>query len=177
MEPLLAWRKITAGRTSKFSYCDDYASLQFVPLICIFSVVCSVNLLYPSGQFGTRRTGGKDHASARYIFTRLEKIARAIFHPDDDELLTYQNDDGLSIEPEYYMPVIPIVLANGCQGIGTGWSTFIPQHDPREIISNLRKLINNKEEEIEEMYPYVSGWTGEVRNHDTFYTTPYTINI
>jgi DNA gyrase/topoisomerase IV subunit A len=65
----------------------------------------SVNLLYPSGQFGTRRMGGKDHASARYIFTRLEKIARAIFHPDDDPLLNYLNDDGLSIEPEYYMPV------------------------------------------------------------------------
>ena len=52
--------------------------------------------------------GGKDHASARYIFTRLEKIARAIFHPDDDPLLNYLNDDGLSIEPEYYMPVIPM---------------------------------------------------------------------
>lgn len=49
----------------------------------------NVNLLYPSGQFGTRRMGGKDHASARYIFTRLEKITRAIFHPDDDDLLTY----------------------------------------------------------------------------------------
>lgn len=38
----------------------------------------NVNLLYPSGQFGTRRMGGKDHASARYIFTRLEKIAREL---------------------------------------------------------------------------------------------------
>ena len=50
----------------------------------------NINLLYPSGQFGTRRMGGKDHASARYIFTRLEKITRAIFHPDDDPLLSYQ---------------------------------------------------------------------------------------
>ncbi len=49
----------------------------------------NVNLLHPSGQFGTRRMGGKDHASARYIFTRLEKVTRAIFHPDDDALLSY----------------------------------------------------------------------------------------
>ena len=69
----------------------------------------NINLLYPSGQFGTRRMGGKDAASPRYVFTRLEKIARAIFHPDDDALLNYLNDDGLSIEPEYYMPVIPMV--------------------------------------------------------------------
>lgn len=89
----------------------------------------NVNLLYPSGQFGTRRMGGKDHASARYIFTRLENIARAIFHPDDDDLLTYLNDDGLSIEPEYYMPVIPMVLVNGSDGIGTGWSSSIKVGD------------------------------------------------
>ncbi|KAL7550823.1 hypothetical protein ACHAWF_014023 [Thalassiosira exigua] len=120
----------------------------------------NINLLYPSGQFGTRRMGGKDHASARYIFTRLEKIARAIFHPDDDDLLAYLNDDGLSIEPEYYMPVIPMVLVNGSEGIGTGWSSNIKSHDPREIISNIRRMINK--EEPEEMHPYFAGWTGEI---------------
>lgn len=85
----------------------------------------NINLLFPSGQFGTRRLGGKDSASARYIFTRLEKITRAIFHPDDDALLNYLSDDGLSIEPEYFMPVIPMVLVNGSKGIGTGWSSTI----------------------------------------------------
>jgi DNA topoisomerase-2 len=121
----------------------------------------NVNLLYPSGQFGTRRMGGKDHASARYIFTRLEKIARAIFHPDDDDLLNYLNDDGLSVEPEYYMPVIPMVLVNGSEGIGTGYSTTIQNHDPREVITNIRKMING--EEPDEMHPYFAGFTGEVR--------------
>mmetsp|Transcript_13500 Transcript_13500/g.29330 ORF Transcript_13500/g.29330 Transcript_13500/m.29330 type:complete len:1434 (+) Transcript_13500:96-4397(+) len=120
----------------------------------------NVNLLYPSGQFGTRRMGGKDAASSRYIFTRLEKIARAIFHPDDDALLNYLNDDGLSIEPEYYMPVIPMVLVNGSDGIGTGWSCTIQNHSPREVISNIRKMING--DEPEEMHPYFCGYTGEI---------------
>jgi len=120
----------------------------------------NVNLLYPSGQFGTRRMGGKDHASARYIFTRLEKIARAIFHPDDDALLNYLNDDGLSIEPEYYMPVIPLVLINGSDGIGTGWSSTVQNHDPREVIANLRKMINGEEPEM--MHPHFAGFTGEI---------------
>ena len=61
----------------------------------------NVNLLFPSGQFGTRLMGGKDAASPRYVFTRLEKITRAIFHPHDDPLLTYLQDDGQSIEPEW----------------------------------------------------------------------------
>jgi DNA topoisomerase-2 len=120
----------------------------------------NVNLLYPSGQFGTRRMGGKDHASARYIFTRLEKIARAIFHPDDDALLNYLNDDGISIEPEFYMPVIPMVLVNGSDGIGTGYSSTIQNHDPREIIANIRKMINGEEPEL--MHPKFAGFTGEV---------------
>jgi DNA topoisomerase II len=64
----------------------------------------NVNLLTPSGQFGTRRMGGKDSASPRYIFTMLENITRKIFHPDDDELLDYLTDDGMKIEPEFYMP-------------------------------------------------------------------------
>ena len=120
----------------------------------------NVNLLTPSGQFGTRRMGGKDAASPRYIFTMLEKVTRAIFHPDDDELLNYLSDDGESIEPTFYMPVIPMVLVNGSDGIGTGWSSKIPNYNPRQIISNIRNLING--ESLEEMHPYYSGFKGEI---------------
>jgi len=120
----------------------------------------NVNLLYPSGQYGTRRMGGKDHASARYIFTRLEKIARAIFHPDDDALLNYLNDDGYSIEPDYYMPVIPLVLVNGTDGIGTGYSSTVLNHDPRDVIANLKKMING--EDPESIHPCYFGFKGEI---------------
>lgn len=120
----------------------------------------NVNLLTPSGQFGTRRMGGKDAASPRYIFTMLEKITRTIFHPDDDDLLNYLSDDGMSIEPEYYMPVIPMVLVNGSDGIGTGWSSKIPNYCPRQIISNIRNMLN--EEPLEVMHPYYSGFRGEI---------------
>jgi DNA topoisomerase-2 len=120
----------------------------------------NVNLLTPSGQFGTRLMGGKDSASARYIFTKLEKITRAIFHPDDDALLTYLEDDGMSIEPEFYVPVIPMALVNGSDGIGTGWSSSVPNYDPRQIIRNIRHLIAG--EDLEEMIPFYNGFTGEV---------------
>lgn len=121
----------------------------------------NINLLTPSGQFGTRRMGGKDAASPRYIFTKLEAIARAIFHPDDDELLNYLNDDGATIEPEYYIPVIPMVLCNGAEGIGTGWSSNVVNYSPREIIANLRRKIAG--EEMMTMAPYFCGFTGLVR--------------
>jgi DNA topoisomerase-2 len=80
----------------------------------------NLNLLVPAGQFGTRAAGGKDHASARYISTFPERVTRKLMHPSDDPLLSYLVDDGLSIEPEWYVPVLPLVLINGADGIGTG---------------------------------------------------------
>ena len=74
----------------------------------------------PNGQFGTRAQGGSDAASPRYIFTHLSTITRKIFHAADDPLLSYLDEDGKKIEPEWYMPVIPMVLVNGADGIGTG---------------------------------------------------------
>jgi DNA topoisomerase II len=80
----------------------------------------NINLMAPNGQFGTRAQGGNDAASPRYIFTKLTSIARKVFHPQDDPLLSYLDEDGKRIEPEWYMPVIPMVLVNGADGIGTG---------------------------------------------------------
>ena len=120
----------------------------------------NVNLLTPSGQFGTRFMGGKDAASPRYIFTKLEPITRLIFHPDDDAQLNYLSDDGSSIEPEFYVPVIPMVLVNGADGIGTGWSTTVPNYNPRDIIANLRRMIGG--EQPTHMVPFYSGFTGSL---------------
>merc|ERR1711879_778480 len=68
----------------------------------------NVNLLVPSGQFGTRLQGGKDHAASRYIYTRLAMATRHIFHPEDDAVLKYLDEEGQRIEPDWYCPVLPL---------------------------------------------------------------------
>lgn len=65
----------------------------------------NLNVLDPNGQFGTRLQGGKDAASARYIFTNVAQITRTVFHADDDNILQYLNDDGQSIEPNWFVSV------------------------------------------------------------------------
>ncbi|KAF9905433.1 DNA topoisomerase 2 [Linnemannia zychae] len=120
----------------------------------------NVNLLLPNGQFGSRMQGGKDAASARYIFTALAPITRRVFHAHDDPLLTYLNDDGDSIEPEWYMPVIPMVLVNGSEGIGTGWSSSIPNYNPVDIIANIRRLMNGEEQVP--LIPWYRGFVGTI---------------
>ena len=101
----------------------------------------NINLLYPSGQFGTRLMNGDDSASCRYIFTRLEKISRKIFREEDNPVLTEKYDDGVKKEPLNYVPIIPICLVNGCKGIGTGFSTDLPCYDPDDIIQRLERKI------------------------------------
>jgi hypothetical protein len=102
----------------------------------------NVNLLIPNGQFGTRLQGGKDSASERYIFTLLNKITRNIFQQTDDNVLEYLNDDGLSVEPIYYAPIIPMILVNGSKGIGTGFSTDIMCYNPSQIIDYLENKLS-----------------------------------
>lgn len=125
----------------------------------------NVNLLMPNGQFGTRIAGGKDNASPRYIFTCLNPIVKHIFKEDDFDVLTYLDDDGTMIEPEYYVPVIPMVLVNGAIGIGTGFSTNIPCYDPKEIINNLKRMLNG--EEPLNMIPWYKGFIGDITDKES----------
>lgn len=122
----------------------------------------NLNLLVPSGQFGTRLQGGKDHASPRYIYTRLHPIARLMFSQYDDAVLTYQEEEGQRIEPLWYVPVIPYVLVNGASGIGTGWSTDLPNYDPRALIENMRLFIHKKK--MKPMKPWYRGFTGSIKS-------------
>ncbi|KAK8805524.1 hypothetical protein WA158_002180 [Blastocystis sp. Blastoise] len=120
----------------------------------------NINLLVPAGQFGTRLLGGKDAASGRYIYTYLSKITRCIFKEEDDSLLNYLEDDGQSIEPDYYLPVIPFVLVNGSDGIGTGWSTSIPCYNPIAISQWIRHRLNGQP--CDPLHPWWYGFTGEI---------------
>ncbi|XP_077359532.1 DNA topoisomerase 2-alpha isoform X2 [Festucalex cinctus] len=120
----------------------------------------NLNLLQPLGQFGTRLHGGKDSASPRYIFTMLSPLARLLFPPTDDNLLRNNYDDNQRVEPEWYIPIIPTVLINGSDGIGTGWASKIPNYDVREIVTNIIRLLNG--EEPQPMLPNYKGFKGTI---------------
>ena len=127
----------------------------------------NINLFMPNGQFGTRLQGGKDSASERYIFTQLNSITRHIFQQADDQILKYLDDDGQQVEPIYYAPIIPMILVNGSTGIGTGFSTNIISHNPRQVIQRLRNILSNGGDAggvtIE---PYSEGFTGTIEWND-----------
>jgi DNA topoisomerase-2 len=140
----------------------------------------NIPLLQGIGQFGTRAKGGDDYASPRYIFTKLSPLSRYLFPKDDDDLLQFMEEDGQLVEPQYYLPIIPMILINGSTGIGTGWSTSIPTYHVLDIINHLEaKLQNNLTSKHKnksrlaaapkKLVPYMYGFQGKIYsdNHDS----------
>ncbi|EFC47666.1 DNA topoisomerase II [Naegleria gruberi] len=132
----------------------------------------NIPLLYPSGQFGTRLQGGDDAASARYIYTRLNKLTRLIFLKEDDQILDYQEEDGMIIEPKFYLPIIPMLLVNGAEGMGTGWSTSIPSFNPIDLIDSLNILLDSNAENIgnvklPSLDMWARGFKGKIEMNDS----------
>ena len=122
----------------------------------------NINLLEPLGQFGSRLQGGDDSAAERYIFTQLNPITRKIFPEADDAVLTYVNDDGTIVEPEFYAPILPFSLINGISGIGTGFSCSIPAYNPSDITLYLKNKLH-KQQHTGEFIPYYEGFKGTIR--------------
>jgi len=125
----------------------------------------NINLLAPIGQFGSRLQGGKDAASARYIHTHLESIVDTILRKEDSTILKHIDDDGLLVEPETYFPVVPLLVINGCIGIGTGFSTDIPPHNPEEVVGLLRDRLEGRRATLNDlaMRPWWLGFKGAVQ--------------
>ena len=129
----------------------------------------NIPLLEKDGQFGTRLCGGKDAASSRYIFAKLANVIKYIFRPEDECILKYQDDDGTSIEPENYIPIIPMILVNGSVAIATGWSTNIPCFNPKDLVSYIKAQLNDKP--TPEMLPWYKGYLGSFEKQDAKFLT------
>ena len=120
----------------------------------------NINTLMPKGQFGTRIKGGKDSASERYIFTHLNPLTKYIYNPDDNAVLNYQDDDGFLVEPDYYVPTLPMIAINGAKGIGTGFSCDIPSHSTLDVIKYIQAKLNGKP--LPEIAVYYEGFMGTI---------------
>jgi len=111
-------------------------------------------------SFGSRLEGGKDAAQGRYLMTKLRPYVNLLFPSEDDKLLRYKAEGNLTIEPHYYVPIIPTILLNGCKGIGTGWSCTIPCFLIRDVLDNTYRWVQKKP--LLPMLPSCSGFKGTI---------------
>jgi DNA topoisomerase II len=79
--------------------------------------------------------------------------------------LQYLEEDGELVEPEFFCPIIPFLLVNGSQGIGTGWSTFVPPHNPRDLVDRILAKLDDKESFLG-IAPFARGFHGAIEPND-----------
>nr|CCD13796.1 unnamed protein product [Trypanosoma congolense IL3000] len=125
----------------------------------------NINLLVPEGQFGSRQQLGNDHAAPRYIFTKLSKVARLLFPSEDDPLLDYVVEEDQQVEPNHYVPIVPLLLCNGSVGIGFGFASNIPPFHPLDVTAAVRAMINGESAKtvVRRLVPWAVGFQGEIR--------------
>jgi DNA topoisomerase-2 len=159
-----------AGYVSEHSgYHHGEASLNDAIIGMAQDYVGSNNLawLVPQGQFGTRLQGGKDSASPRYIHTYLQPNVANLVPRDDFDVLVYRDDDGIPVEPEWYAPILPMILVNGSRGIGTGYSTFIPSFNPAQLKSAIEEWLQSGKGLDRDFIPWTRGFKGKITKVDS----------
>ena len=158
-----------AGYVSEHSgYHHGEASLNDAIVGMAQDFVGSNNIpwLVPQGQFGTRLQGGKDSASPRYIHTFLQSHVKQLVPKDDFDCLVYRDDDGILVEPEWYAPILPMILINGSRGIGTGYSTFIPSFNPNDLKDAITEWLEKGTGLDREFAPWTRGFKGKITKID-----------
>lgn len=118
----------------------------------------SLPLLEEDGQYGSLRS--PKPGAARYIGTKLSKNFRILYK--DFDLITSKYEEGETIEPEYYLPIIPTVLLNGSMGVAVGFKSNILNRDPKNLIDSCLNVLNGKK--IDTIKPYVKDFSGEFIN-------------
>jgi DNA topoisomerase-2 len=120
----------------------------------------NMNLLIPSGQFGSRLT--KEAASGRYILTKFSENFRKLYKKEDDSILENILVDGEKIEPKFYIPLLPMVLVNGAQGTGTGHACLIMNYHPEAVRDACLKVVLGKKLPMNTLVPWFNGFSGDV---------------
>ena len=95
-------------------------------------------LLEGDGNFGTRFI--PEPAASRYIFARKSKYVNEFFKKEDLDIVPEQYFEGHRIEPKYFVPILPVILLNGSDGVSIGYAQTILPRDPKAIL----KYISNK---------------------------------
>jgi len=120
----------------------------------------NMSLFWPKAMLGTRKEEGEDGGQARYTFTKLSPWIRDMFPKVDESLYKFVVDEGKEREPELLLPILPISMVNGALGIGTGYSTFIPNFYPPSLCEWIRnKLLGLP---LPELYPWYNEYRGVI---------------
>lgn len=153
-------KKVTAlaGETMTYSlYQHGDASLNGTIITLSQEFDFNLNPLFIDGQNGSLRS--QDAASPRYLYVRHSKYT-PIWKTDYD-LLEFEDEEGEQVEPKYYLPIIPVLLAQRQEGMAPGYRFSNMSYDPVDIIDACITILNSKKKENKldgfVLHPYIKG--------------------
>jgi len=147
-----------------FKQGEDNMSGTIVGLAQNFPGSNNINLFDPIGQFGSIIS--PEPSAARYIFTKPTPWLRKLIRKDDDAILVPRVEEGYSLEPISYYPILPLWLVNGALGIGTGHAVNILPRDHKKVAQLISKIVSGTK--VTQAFidkcltPYFNGWTGTI---------------
>lgn len=145
----IVYSRIKVRSVGKGPYCGWYIDSNERFLLGDFTVT-----------HNTRNLGGTDAASPRYPYTRPQKWLNYVYKSDDFPILDFIEDEGQRCEPVSFLPIIPMGLINGCLGVGSGHSTFIPSCSPVEVSEWLLARISGSK--LPDILPWYRNFTGDI---------------
>jgi len=111
--------------------CKDYTGSNNLPL------------LKKDGAFGTRFN--KEPAASRYISASMNNL---VFKDEYNDVLITQEFEGTKIEPKFYIPVVPLILVNGGQGVATGFASNVSPYKLEDVIQAIKDTLDGKDVEL-----------------------------
>jgi DNA topoisomerase-2 len=159
---LISVERVSAHCAAVTDYHHGIGSMQgtIVGLAQDFAGSNNLNWFVPDGQFGSR--SAHSASAPRYIMTTLHENFRKIFSKDDDILLDHKKVGDIKIEPKFFIPLLPTILANGALGMGTGHATNIFCYNPEDLRKNIQTVLSGKELTPGKLVPWWNGFKGKV---------------
>lgn len=119
----------------------------------------SIPYIAPAGQIGTFYS---PYAGAsRYVGVKLSSAFDILM--SDNDLLPDRYQEGMKIEPQFYLPIVPTILLNVIQGIAVGFSSNIVNRNPIEVCEAVKRAIVGDDLSELKLTPYYKGLQGEWR--------------
>ena len=119
-------------------------------------------LVDKKGYFGERME--TQAAAARYIEAKLGKVAELLLFDDMNQVQMVPNYDEKVMEPVGLLPKLPIMLLNGAEGIGTGFSSVIPSYNHEDIVKSMISFVETGK--IKKVKPYFRYYTGKIEQDE-----------
>ncbi len=136
-----------SGRTiDKMNYSYGDASLEgaIMTMAEIFPGSNNVPILLPvSASIGTQFGGSKDRGQARYTKIKRNSFIDLYYPIQDDYLLELEEEEGQKYQPKYYIPIVPRILLENYNQIGTGWSSVFVGRKFNLVLDYIRLSIKH----------------------------------